>query len=215
MKLNKIQDIINIFSEKDNFIFWKMGTKIASIMDNFYLYYSKLPDKYKSTNIQIENQNEKFLLKCVDQNITPSSSRNEPVSKSAIRQYIDVLCSFNIIVESNIKFNYIVLNRSTLKYDYEFIPSDIFLDLLKNFENYQYPQVKKIFYSALVSFLATFLNDMDFLFINTSKKQKEYISCKEIKRQSKKTGYDYFLDCFKFYGNNLDDIHENIIRKFA
>ncbi|AGR41381.1 hypothetical protein [Spiroplasma taiwanense] len=89
--------------------FWNIGTDICGIIEKFRF-------KMYECNLNIGDEvlisnystTDKYFLSSNKSNITPSNK--EYVSRSAIRQYIDVLVALNILKEVKSKFYIIKVN---------------------------------------------------------------------------------------------------------
>ncbi|QGS51857.1 hypothetical protein [Spiroplasma tabanidicola] len=208
---SQAQKIIDLFDNDNGFVFWKMGTRIYTILYNFFEYYSSIPKNKKFMELEVKDSNGKYFLMCGDQNITPSTTRNYPISKSSIRQYIDVLCSFDLIVKSNYNQNiYLIKKIEALSFENIFNPNNIFFELVKENIFLKYEQAKKIFYSCIISKLASLFEEDETLYIKFNNKKKEKVKCIDIIKQCKKCGYQDFFSVIDDFGKDLEDLYNFI-----
>ncbi|ARU91878.1 hypothetical protein SCLARK_001347 [Spiroplasma clarkii] len=146
MELNKVQKIIDLFDFDKEFKFWNIKTKITSIVDRFYDKYLKLPSNERTNYIEVFRKDKKYQMLCGKKIVNPAAKNEEYVSKSAMRQYLDVLSSFKII-EKMEKYGefYEIIYEKLLNGEQDVNSSDIFLRIDENFKKITNSQTKKYF----------------------------------------------------------------------
>ena len=96
---NKIDEILTIFKSKDAKL-WKIGTDIFNTIERLFINLEDA-DLNELTKIELKKNNnpKKFSFFYNGKNITPTHLKKKEVSDSAIRQYIDMLESLNIMFQ--------------------------------------------------------------------------------------------------------------------
>ncbi|QHX36775.1 hypothetical protein [Spiroplasma sp. BIUS-1] len=212
--INKIQRIIDLFLYDEEFKFWKIKTKITSIIDNFFNRYTSIPNKDKQNCVVLFNNDNTYKIMCNNYNVTPSSEQEKWVSKSAMRQYIDILEAFNILKESeDAKTVYVVIDEDFLNSNMNFESSKLTSRIIDNFHNLE-KQPKKIFYSVLVSYLATMVENENEV-LKLKSKNGGNTTIKAIKKYAQNCGYNFMQNEFYKYGTDLEDIYETILKMIS
>lgn len=197
----KIQKILDLFKYDKQFKFWKIKTNVYNIIQYFYGKYNMIQNKETIVhNIETADGSK---LYCSGYNVTPYSSYEErSASKSSMRQYIDVLVAFEVLIKTEEKNVYKISTNNDIKT----IISEFFNKLVF----FKHEQGKKIFYSGLVSYLNELFKTNDYLNVSTRNGYEEMMF-DVIHNYSSSCGFiDLQHEYFKL-GDNPDDIYDNIL----
>ncbi|ASP28449.1 hypothetical protein SCORR_v1c06770 [Spiroplasma corruscae] len=213
---NTIQEIIDLFENLEGFSYWKIKTDVVGIVENFCFKLQLISKDKREKYIQVNkifNQN-KFYLRNGSFDVTPTKKlQTSGYSKSAIRQYIDVLLSFDIITKvKDIKEVYEIKYSELLdnNFDYNNIIDSLFKNLITKL-NILNTQAKKLFYSILLSNIIYLSNDDDNQFkIKIKKNNFWYPNKNEISKYSKSCGYIRFKDYIVILGNDFYTIYKSL-----
>ncbi len=216
MKLNKVQRILNLFKDKEDYKFWNVKTKITTIIDKTYLNFTSIESSKRIPFIKVEKYiDNQYSLVCNGIKITPTDKKMRIVSLSAIRQYLDVLETFRIIKRTDkISNEYKIINEEFLNFDTKFDSTHLFEILYRNFNKLS-KKGKELFYSTVVSWLAIdYLDNYDTLEIIYGKDKNKKVTCDQIYKMAKDCGYDLIKNDAGILGYDLDDIYLTLINLF-
>ncbi len=207
-----IQRIIDLFSFDKEFQFWKIKTKITSIIERFFSRYTAIQKKDREDFIVIINSSKESKIICNGINITPSSEHNQEISNSAMRQYIHILEAFSIIKKSkDFEKIYNIIDNNFLEGNFNFDANLLIERLINNFNTLK-KQSKKLFYSILITFLISKSDNLDDKVIINYSRKSDQISMKEVLKYSNNCGYVSMSKAFSKFGFTLEEVYESILK---